>query len=219
MLDIKEGIKEFIKKRDQFDRYASFDYCYNYFYSFKDNPLELANEKNLETSCFQLGFYLASWGMMRGSSFLLNKSVKYFEPLIIKISQMPRQLYNIDISNYNVDNIKLLFECKNEIYSFFGKDNKPSDTLISKIMLGVFANVPAYDRFFKDFLRENKLSQSFSKKSLEQLNRYYLDHKDVFDEFNIPTLQFNNNSNNPIYYSKAKLLDMYGFISGLKKSD
>jgi hypothetical protein len=37
-------------------------------------------------SCLQIGFYLASWGMMRGSSFLLEKSVRNFSNLIIAIS-------------------------------------------------------------------------------------------------------------------------------------
>lgn len=75
------------KSRKLDERYDSFDYCYNYFYSFyQENRIpELANDDNLQMSCFQLGFYLASWGMMRSSLFLFEKSVRHYKNLIIAI--------------------------------------------------------------------------------------------------------------------------------------
>ena len=66
-------------------RYASFDYCFNYFQEkHKNGEIKtiVKDSKNIQLSCLQLGFYLASWGMYRGSTFLLQKSVKIFEPLI-----------------------------------------------------------------------------------------------------------------------------------------
>ncbi len=50
------------------ERYASFDYCFNYFQSFRElgNISALAGPANVQLSCLQLGFYLASWGMLRG---------------------------------------------------------------------------------------------------------------------------------------------------------
>jgi len=58
------------------ERLTSFDYCYNHFYSFykKDKISELASKENFQTSCLQLGFYLASFGMMRGSTFIRKKA-------------------------------------------------------------------------------------------------------------------------------------------------
>jgi len=54
------------------DRYTSFDYCYNYF---RQPSKEILAD--MEKSCLVIGFYLASWGMLRGSSFLLvPKKVK-----------------------------------------------------------------------------------------------------------------------------------------------
>lgn len=44
-------------------RYTSFDYCYNYFHPTNNS------KQDIEKSCLVLGFYLASWGMFRGSSF------------------------------------------------------------------------------------------------------------------------------------------------------
>jgi len=69
---IDKLINTFLKDREPTDRYASFDYCYNYFQTFKYNNkiLDIAVSDNLQLSCLHLGFYLASWGMLRGSTFL-----------------------------------------------------------------------------------------------------------------------------------------------------
>lgn len=54
-LDVSEGEKPDINSRSR-----SWDYCYNYF---QDHP---EPTQDLERSCLQLGYYLASWGMLRG---------------------------------------------------------------------------------------------------------------------------------------------------------
>ena len=76
--DIKAVVLKFQCENSPTERYSSFDYCYNYFSQTSPDALL----KNMEKSCLAIGFYLASWGMFRGSSFLLQKSVKYYEPLI-----------------------------------------------------------------------------------------------------------------------------------------
>jgi len=217
-MNIKEAMDQFLhgsgknqgKKPDE--RYASFDFCYNYFYSFsKEKRLpELANDKNLQTSCLQLGFYLASWGMMRGSSFLLEKSVRNFRDLITCISKMDSHLWEIDVDNYNDDNIGCLLDCKTKIISSLGEENNPSDILISKIMLGVFANVPAFDTYFRKSLKV----YSFNKKSLLKIKDFYEDNKDVFDSYQIHTFDFLSSEETDIVYTKAKLIDMCGFMDG-----
>ncbi len=68
--DIKLVIEDFKLKSNPDDRYTSFDYCYNYFRTTNDL------NQDIEKSCLVLGFYLASWGMFRGSSFLLQHSIK-----------------------------------------------------------------------------------------------------------------------------------------------
>lgn len=200
------------------ERYASFDYCYNYFYSFyKQNKIaDIASENNLQTSCLHLGFYLASWGMMRGSSFLLEKSSRHLAPLVREISKMGKIIWEIDVDNYNNENIEVLLECKNKIIKALGEKNtKTWDTLVTKIMLGVFANVPAYDTFFKKFLQKNKYCQTFNRKSLEQLKEFYGDNKKEFKAFEkIKTHNFITGKETDVYYTKAKLIDMYGFVFG-----
>lgn len=228
MNGIKKSLDRFLegqgknKGRKPDERYASFDFCYNHFYSFyKENKLsELADEKNIQTSCLQIGFYLASWGMLRGASFLLEKSARHYKNLVVEISKMNPKLWKIDVNNYDEENIELLIDCKNKIINALGRGNaKTWDTLVTKIMLGVFANVPAYDKFFKKFLKKNKICQTFNKKSLSQLKKFYDDDKNkkIKKELNsykkIYTYDFLT-SKKPNIYTKAKLIDMWGFVDG-----
>lgn len=221
MGDIGNSLDRFLKGdgknkgRKPDERYASFDFCYNYFYSFyKENKLsELADEKNLQASCLQIGFYLASWGMMRGSSFLLEKSARNYKKMIIEISKMEPELWEIDVGNYNKENISLLLCCKKKIVSALGADEKgykPSDTLITKIMLGVFANVPAFDQYFRKGLGVH----SFNEKNLVKIQKFYEKNINVFDSYKVHTFDFLTAKETDLIYTKAKLIDMWGFMKG-----
>jgi hypothetical protein len=49
-------------------RERSWDFCFNYFQAHAEPS------RDLELSCLQLGYYLASWGMLRGSSYLFRET-------------------------------------------------------------------------------------------------------------------------------------------------
>jgi len=109
MNEIEIVVRKFKSSSKPEDRYTSFDYCYNYF---------LTTEKlgkDIEKSCLTLGFYLASWGMYRGSSFLLQKSVKYLEPTVDYIADLDRNVWNIDVDKYDEKIIEYIIEVYNEI--------------------------------------------------------------------------------------------------------
>ena len=80
-------IDVFKAQSEPIDRNTSFDYCYNYFKTTEDLTADL------EKSCLVLGFYLASWGMLRGSSFLLQKSIKYFHHKYLNFCYIVLYLY------------------------------------------------------------------------------------------------------------------------------
>lgn len=104
----------------------------------------------------------------------------------------------------------LLLDCKKTIYSALGEENKPTDTLITKIMLGVFANVPAFDQYFKKGFGVN----SFNEKTLLKIKNFYEDNMNVFNLYKIHTFDFLTGKETNFIYTKAKLIDMYGFIDG-----
>lgn len=98
-----------------------------------------------------------------------------------------------------------------------GEDNKPSDTLVTKIMLGVFANVPAYDGYFKKFLKSQKYSQTFNGQSLLEIRSFYEENRKILNSIKIYTLNFFSGNETNVIYKKAKLIDMHGFIEGFYK--
>lgn len=204
------------KGRQANERYASFDYCYNYFQSFRErNQIEkLKDNENIQTSCLHISFYLASWGMLRGSSYLLEKSAKHYEQLIQEIATFDKKIWEIDIDNYDA-NIDLLLSFKEKINIALSSGNKkPTDTLITKIMLGVFANVPAYDNYFRKAFN----TYSFGKKSLKELRQFYLDNETIINNCDIKTIDFLTGKETSRKYTKAKIVDMIGFIEGIKNN-
>ena len=149
--------------------------------------------------------------MLRGSSFLLSKSTKFYEPVIESIVLFEPSIWDVDVDGYTETNIDLLIECKEALADSLTRRNGPSDILLSKIMLGVFGNVPAFDTNFKNGLG----IRSFSPRSLRKVAGFYQKHKNIIDNCVVNTLDFETGNETHRRYSKAKLIDMIGFIEGL----
>ncbi|MDO9152435.1 MAG: hypothetical protein Q7U47_01785 [Paludibacter sp.] len=130
--DIESVIEDFKSKSKPDDRYTSFDYCYNYFWTTNDL------NKDIEKSCLVLGFYLASWGMFRGSSFLLQHSIKHFQRTIEYINTLDKSVWKIDVDNYTEENIETIISIYKEIKERLILNGNTDLTLITKVLLGVF---------------------------------------------------------------------------------
>lgn len=78
--NVQETIAELKTEAQELEhRYHSFDFCYFHFRSSKERGGE---DINIEQSCQVLWSYLGSWGMLRGSSFLLSKNPAYLKGLV-----------------------------------------------------------------------------------------------------------------------------------------
>jgi hypothetical protein len=195
-------------------RDASFDYCFNYFQSFRERGLlhELYNEDNMQTSCLQVAFYLASWGMLRGRAFLGQRSSHVYRDVVRTIATADHRVWEVDVDQYDsLETRLLLMDFKQKLVHALGPENKPTDTLVTKIMLGVFANVPAYDRYFRRAVGVG----SFNEKSLLKLFDYYVTNKLSIDSQCIRTLDFHTGSETDRMYTNAKIVDMAGFMAGI----
>jgi hypothetical protein len=192
-------------------RDSSFDYCFNYFQSFRNsgNLPGLVSNENLQLSCLHLGFYLASWGMLRGSAKLHLKSVHHFVEVIKAIASTEPPVWDIDANNYNDSNIETLLTLANKLREAIGFT---SDVLVTKVMLGVFGNVPAFDTFF---CRGFEVS-TFKAKALRKIGAFYKEKHEVLDNYCVPTLDFFTGNETKLLYTKAKLIDMAFFIEGEK---
>jgi hypothetical protein len=187
-------------------RFLSWDHCYSFF-----NTANTRHETHM--ACLHLGFYLASWGMYRGSGWLLDKDYLVHEKVVIEILKPDYQrLKDATAADYvnNADLIDLLFVLRNKIREIYKNvaQNYPSDILVTKILLGTLGCVPAYDRFFKAGLKKYQQPQIFSKKSFLKFMCFCLENQQDLDAFK-KSIGKNN-------YPDMKIIDMYFWHVGLK---
>lgn len=214
VVDIKANIDEFLRKRNQTARYTSFDYCFNYFQAYREagTTREILSPGNLELSCLQLGFYLASWGMLRASSQLLQKSMRHYVPVIETIAAATPEVWNIDADDYTEPNIALLAEIANQLRSSL--HDGASDILVTKIMLGVFGSVPAFDNYFCSGFG----TWSMSAKALRKLASFYKANSKIIENYRVPTIDFLTGQPTKRKYTRAKVIDMILWIEGRSKA-
>ena len=198
-------------------RYASFDYCYNYFQEFREQNRigELSNDQNIQISCLQLGYYLASWGMLRGSAFLLTSvSLPIYKEIIKIISETPLEVWNIDVDKYTSRTIKSLIDLSHDIrMNLRYGSSYASDILVTKVILGVFGSVPAFDTNFINGFGYCSINQ----RSLERILSFYLNNQEIIDETKIQTYDFISGQETNRLYPKGKIIDMVFFMEGMGK--
>lgn len=211
---IEDVVDDFKEVREPDHRLASYDYCYNYFYSFQSNPEKLKENKE-KSSLYLIGF-LASWGMLRGSSFLLTEKgigvYKKLIPLIVNFDD----LWEIDLEDYNnEENMERIIEFKKSVQDKWVNYNI-TDNLISKIMMGVYGCVPAFDNYFVKGARKYGYEMGKFENRLKEVNRVYNNHSKTLDSIEIKTLNFRTKEVNKrdVFYTKAKILDMIFWRKG-----
>lgn len=202
-------------------RYRSWEYCYKSFFEARKNK-----ENNIDYLALQLAFYLASWGMYRGSSFLLQKDYKIHIPIVEEILK-PEYDCLLDLDCSNLINNKNIQDClenlnkklkdyyRNIRSSIIENDVKQdiSSILISKILLGALGCVPAYDRFFMDGVKLEKVTTAnYNLRSLIKLAEFYQQYREQFEEIRKKMVVGN------LEYPQMKLLDMCFWQIGFENS-
>jgi hypothetical protein len=209
-VDIAANLTAFLEDRAPGARYASFDYCFNHFQHARDagETDRLADEDRVLVSCLQLGFYLASWGMMRGSGDLLPRSVRELVTVVEQIAAESVSTWGLDADNLtdNADEVLAVSHRIGDSFSF-----RPTDTLVTKTMLGVFGCVPAFDRYFRIGFGCHTLCKS----ALKRIGKFYDDNQIALDAQKVLTLDFVTGEDTNRRYSKAKIIDMVFFQEGL----
>ena len=215
-VDITGTIAAFRTGRDTRNRYASFDYCFNHFQEAREagDTSRLADDDRRQSSCLQLGFYLASWGMLRGSSGLLWRSAAGLAPVLKQIASEPASIWDLDAHSY-ADDADEVYDLSRRVRAGF-KDAgvRASDTLVTKTMLGVFGCVPALDHFFQTGFQCGGLT----KPTLRRIGQFCLDNQAEIDASRVFTLDFVTEQETKRRYSRAKVIDMVFFQQGYSPS-
>lgn len=204
-------------------RYKSWEYCYKFFQNNREK-IEKHNEDVLDLASLHLSFYLASWGMYRGSSFLLQTDYTVHKEAI-KIIATYFNLCDINIAKWDEKLTNKLFKLVEKLNKHYNKirskvknQNNPyetdkidiSDTLITKILLGTLGITPAYDRYFTDGLKlckrttNKSLSATFNEKGFNKLIEFCQNYEEELKDINL-SLTIDKN----IQYPLMKKIDMY----------
>lgn len=198
-------------------RSQSYDHCFNYFADTRDL------EDDLEKSCVILGFYLASWGMYRGSTFLQqHTNSSHLVPTIRKIQDLRPALASIDLHNYTEDNIRAVLDAYREIRDALQIEQRSQVTLVTKIMVAVFGCIPAFDRNFTEGLRAVLGAQSrlpygrIDGDVLRLLAAFYRANRADIDRLHEQsrTVAFGADHTTHHRLSRAKIVDMYCYQLG-----
>lgn len=207
--DIIEVVEKYISvvSKEKYPRYSSWDFCHKAFGTpIKDN-----------THVLQLAVYLASWGMYRGSSGILQKNYLVHEGAVdILFSKKYRNLKCNQTQEVSSDDVDDIIDLKSELSAHYKSiyftrglnpfaPISPTDTLISKIILGTYGCVPAYDQYFIKGLKEVPIKKKeFNEESLLEIFAFIVKHKDDFQGAH--ELIFNKTH---VHYPIMKLVDMY----------
>ena len=148
---------------------AAWQQCYDYF-----NPNN--SEFNEQIASLRLGFFLANFGMFRGSSKLQHFRLEDFAR-IVKVARKYQSLRGLPTDQLDEKKGEItdfLEEIGAELESKGAKTSgtpsvTPTDTLVTKIALGTTACVPAYDTNVTIALRSCNICQSPSAGGLEKL--------------------------------------------------
>ncbi len=197
-------------QRDAHSRYLSWEHCYQVFFEKRGKT----DEETLDYLALHLAFYLASWGMYRGSSFLLQKDYRVHIP-VVKVIQEPRYDPLLGISATQLclpENLKLVEEIGREISKCYGEKNlvsvndensDPTDTLVTKILLGTLGCVPAFDSLYTKSVKKYHLSSgTYNSSSVYAVAKFYSDNMKEFEPLRLEM------SKGTIEYPPMKLMDM-----------
>ena len=200
-------------------RSRSWEHCYRVFRDARTDP-----SPDCDYLSLHLAFYLASWGMYRGSSFLLQKDYKVLVPIVEKILKPEYDcLFGVACADLREAEVQGSLENLNK---YIAKHFEPirdevagrkvpssvSPVLITKILMGTLGCVPAYDRVFQDGAKYLGLEHnSYKEKSLRELADFYEAHNDRLEEarrgFEVDGL----------IYPQMKLIDMGFWQVGFEK--
>ena len=200
-------------------RSRSWEHCYRAFRDARTDP-----SPDYDYLSLHLAFYLASWGMYRGSCFILQKDYKVHTPIVEKILKPEYDcLFGVACADLREPEVQeRLKNVSDNIANHFGPirnevagrkvASSVSPVLVTKILMGTLGCVPAYDRFFQVGVATYKVTtQEYSLESVRKLAKFYEAHNDRLEEAR------RGMQTDDLIYPQMKLLDMGFWQIGFEK--
>lgn len=199
--------------QDPHHRYRSWEHCYAFFR--KIRPTEISQHR--EHAALQLGFYLASWGMYRGSGFLLRRAYTvHLGAVDCLASPKFALLWRTDVGARpgNAALTTKILAAAEDVRRAYAPFGKPTDTLVTKVLLGTLGCLPACDRYFIEGVKGQGFKYSC-------LNRDFVDRLLQFADDHVQELrneQLRIERASGVTYPFMKLIDMYFWQLGYEGS-
>jgi hypothetical protein len=203
---------------DPHHRYRSWEHCYRFFRDV--TPSGIAAQR--QNAALHLGFYLASWGMYRGSTFLLQRA--YTVHLgVVDCLPSPRlaPLWEREFGSKtdDVELVPVILDAAKEITKAYSQFGEPTETLVTKVLLGTFGCLPACDQYFIAGFRSAGLGYSYlNTKFVKKILAFSCEH---LTELRREQAIIINHSG--AHYPLMKLVDMYfwqlGYEAGVQGED
>ncbi len=219
--DIRNVILEIEKShKNKYHRGMSWEHCYLYFKNYKN----INTNEQLDHASLHLGFFMASWGMLRGSSFLLQKDYRFYTSIVEHlINPKYDSLWHIDfLTSYDEKDVDLLFELKTDLENVIAKNNEIDGDnnihrlhlIITKIIMATMGCIPAYDRYYKEgFKKFYNINVDFNKKSFLKMIDIINNDNNLKEGLNHKCLL----KNSYYEYPKMKIIDLHFWLAGLNK--
>jgi hypothetical protein len=209
---IREKIRAFYRGMTGLHhRYRSWEHCFGYFHRL--SPVDIANDR--EHAALQLGFYLASWGMYRGSSFLLQHAYTIHLGVIDQIvAPKFSVLWEHEFGAGEQDSalVPVILEAFDAIREAYGHFGLATDTLVTKVLLGTFGCLPACDKYFIEGFKSAGFQYSYV--NARFVGRVLRFCKDANAELREEQQEIEKASG--VHYPLMKLVDMYFWQIGIE---
>jgi hypothetical protein len=202
--------------RGEYHRYRSWEHCYQYFQEQGQSGIL----RNRDTAALHLGFYLASWGMYRGSSFLLQRDYKVHGHVVDVLADPEHApLWGRGLGSSPDDAclapaVMGLISAIRAAYRPFAPatgTTQPTDTLVTKIILGTLGVVPACDRFFIDGLKVAGYKYSYvNEVFVQRMVGFCQEHQEELRAEQVAIA-----AETGVHYPLMKLVDMYFWQLGM----
>lgn len=207
---ISQQIRTFYKEieDDEDHRFRSWEHCYCFFQRIGRQGIVAQRDE----AAIQLGFYLASWGMYRGSTTLLKKAYTVHRAVVDVLAQpcfAPLWEREFGSADEDATLVSLVLKAAEAVKMAY-KSFQATDTLKTKVLLGTLGCLPACDLYFRHGLKKEGIE--YSKLNEPFINRILQFCLKNVDE--LRTEQKRIEAVKGIHYPLMKLVDMYFWQSG-----
>jgi hypothetical protein len=140
---------------DDYPRLRAWEFLWDWVQS-SNSWSALASHRRRQQTALHLGLYLAQWGMFRGSSGLLQVNLDFFDAFVLHLfggKGVNPAFWDLTLKDFegtrrNEEAERLFAQGVEDLRSFEPNRVTWTSTLTSKVLLGVWGQVPAYDRYF-----------------------------------------------------------------------